>query len=187
MQPAMQPTQEPGVKVWDPFVRLFHWMLAGGIAIAWLSAEEWDALHEWTGYLIAGLLAARLIWGLISSRYARFSRFVRSPAVVRAYLRDMLKGREKRYLGHNPAGAAMILALIAVIAATALTGWMGTLDRFWGIEWVEEIHETLANLILVLVAVHLAGIALASLRHRENLVRAMIVGRKRAPSGTDIA
>ena len=186
VQSAMQPTQGPGVKVWDPFIRLFHWMLAGGIAVAWLSAEEWDALHEWTGYLIAGLLAARLIWGLVGSRYARFSQFLQPPAAVLAYVRNILTGRERRYLGHNPAGAAMILALVAVIAGTAVTGWMGTLDRFWGIEWVEEIHETLANLILVLVAVHLAGIALASLRHHENLVRAMISGRKRAPSGTDV-
>lgn len=178
---------KPVVKVWDPFVRLFHWTLAAAIVIAWLSADEWDALHEWTGYLIAGLLAARLVWGLIGSRYARFSNFVRSPAAVGAYLRDMLKGRERRYLGHNPAGAAMILALIAVIAATAVTGWMGTLDRFWGLEWVEELHETLANLLLVLVPLHVVGVVLASRRHRENLVRAMIVGRKRAPSGTDVA
>ncbi|MDM7947789.1 MAG: cytochrome b/b6 domain-containing protein [Oceanibaculum nanhaiense] len=175
------------ITVWDPYIRLFHWTLAAAIAVAWLSAEEWDALHEWTGYLIAGLLATRLVWGLIGSRYARFSHFVRSPAAVRAYLRDMLKGRERRYLGHNPAGAAMILALIVVIAATAVTGWMGTLDRFWGLEWVEELHETLANLLLVLVPLHVAGVVLASQRHRENLVRAMIVGRKRAPSGTDVA
>ena len=178
---------QPGIKVWDPFVRLFHWTLVGAIAIAWLSADEWDALHEWTGYLIAGLLATRLVWGLIGSRYARFSHFVRPPAAVGVYLQDVLKGRERRYLGHNPAGAAMILALIAVIAATAVTGWMGTLDRFWGLEWVEELHETLATLLLVLVPLHVAGVVLASRRHRENLVRAMIVGRKRAPSETDIA
>lgn len=178
---------KPVVTVWDPFVRLFHWTLAGGLVIAWLSADEWDALHEWTGYLIAGLLAARLVWGLIGSRQARFAHFVRSPAAVRAYLRDMLKGRERRYLGHNPAGAAMILVLIAVIAATAATGWMGTLDRFAHAEWVEDVHEILANLILILVPLHVAGVLLASLRHRENLVRAMIVGRKRAPSGTDVA
>ncbi|MBU0723355.1 MAG: cytochrome b/b6 domain-containing protein [Alphaproteobacteria bacterium] len=178
---------QPGIKVWDPFVRLFHWTLVGAIAIAWLSADEWDALHEWTGYLIAGLLATRLVWGLIGSRYARFSHFVRPPAAVGVYLRDVLKGRERRYLGHNPAGAAMILALIAVIAATAVTGWMGTLDRFWGLEWVEELHETLATLLLVLVPLHVAGVVLASRRHCENLVRAMIVGRKRAPSGTDVA
>ncbi|EKE75577.1 cytochrome b/b6 domain-containing protein [Oceanibaculum indicum] len=187
MQPALEPIRQPGVKVWDRFVRLFHWTLAGSIAVAWLSAEEWDALHEWTGYLIGGLLLLRLVWGLIGSRYARFSQFLRPPAAILAYGRAILTGRERRYLGHNPAGAAMILALIAVIAGTALTGWMGTLDRFWGVEWVEEVHESLATLILILVPLHLAGIVLASLRHHENLVRAMISGRKRAPSGTDVA
>ncbi|WP_085884129.1 cytochrome b/b6 domain-containing protein [Oceanibacterium hippocampi] len=174
------------VPVWDPLVRLFHWSLVAAFAIAWLTADELDRIHEWSGYVAGGLVAFRLLWGLIGPRHARFSQFVRSPAAVGQYLRDILRGRERRFVGHNPAGAAMILALLAITAMTATTGWMTTLDVYWGIKWVEDVHEIMANLMIVMVAIHVTGVALTSLRHRENLVRAMIVGRKRAPSGTDI-
>ncbi|GAB4355202.1 MAG: cytochrome b/b6 domain-containing protein [Kiloniellaceae bacterium] len=173
------------VRVWDPLVRVFHWSLVLSFAVAWISADEWDDLHIWAGYAAAALIAFRLVWGLIGPRYARFSQFVRSPRAVAAYLKDLLAGREARYLGHNPAGGAMILLLIVSLAALCLTGWMYTLDAFWGEEWVEEAHEVLANLLLVLVGLHLAGVALASLKHHENLVRAMVTGRKRAPARGD--
>jgi cytochrome b len=175
------------VKVWDPVVRLFHWGLAVSFAVAWLTAETWDNLHEWVGYLAAALVAVRVFWGLVGSRYARFRQFVRPPAAALTYLRDVVAGRERRYLGHNPAGAVMIVALIAAMAGTALTGWMFTLDAFWGVGWIEDLHEGLASLMLVMVAVHVAGVVIASARHRENLVRAMISGRKRAPEAADIA
>ncbi|MGD1877131.1 MAG: cytochrome b/b6 domain-containing protein [Kiloniellaceae bacterium] len=173
------------VRVWDPLVRIFHWSLVVSFAVAWISGDEWDALHIWAGYAAAGLIGFRVVWGLTGSRYARFSQFVRSPGAVAAYLKDLLSGRETRYLGHNPAGGAMILLLIVSLAALCLTGWMYTLDMFWGEEWVEEAHEVLANLLLVLVGLHLAGVALASLKHHENLVRAMVTGRKRAPASGD--
>jgi len=173
------------VRVWDPLVRVFHWSLVLSFALAWISADEWDDLHIWAGYAAAALIAFRLVWGLVGSRYARFSQFVRSPRAVAAYLKDLLTGREARYLGHNPAGGAMILLLILSLSALCLTGWMQTLDAFWGEEWVEEVHEALANLLLVLVGLHLAGVALASLKHHENLVRAMVTGRKRAPARGD--
>lgn len=175
------------VKVWDPLVRLFHWSLVASFAVAWITADEWDDLHIWAGYAAAGLIAFRLVWGLIGPRYARFTQFLRAPGTVAAYLKDLAGGRERRYLGHNPAGAAMILALIVSLAALCLTGWMYTLDTFWGEEWVEELHEVLANLLLVLVGLHVAGVVLASLKHHENLVRAMITGRKRAPAAGDEA
>ena len=169
------------ITVWDPFVRVFHWSQAILIGVAWLTADGWKWLHEWSGYVLGGLIALRILWGVIGSPHARFSDFVRGPAATLGYLRDLLAGRETRYLGHNPAGGAMILALLAVTAATVVTGWLQTTDAFWGSSGMEELHESLATLILVLVAFHVAGVLLESLRHRENLVRAMITVRKRAP------
>lgn len=175
------------VRVWDPLVRVFHWSLAFSFVVAWVSADEWDALHIWAGYAASALIAFRLVWGLVGPRYARFSQFVYSPGTVAAYLGELMSGRERRYLGHNPAGGAMILLLIVTLAALCLTGWMYTLDMFWGADWVEELHEALANFLLILVGLHLAGVVLASLKHQENLVRAMITGRKRAPAAGDEA
>ncbi|MGE4219456.1 MAG: cytochrome b/b6 domain-containing protein [Alphaproteobacteria bacterium] len=175
------------VKVWDPLVRLFHWGLVASFATAWLTAESWDEVHEWAGYIAGALVAFRLVWGLVGPRYARFSQFVRSPAGVRGYLMAMLRRREPRYVGHNPAGGAMVVALLLGMAGTAATGWMLTLDAFWGSGLVEDVHETLANLLLVLVSLHVLGVIYASLRHGENLVRAMIDGRKQAPGPEDIA
>ncbi|GLQ07998.1 cytochrome b/b6 domain-containing protein [Sneathiella chinensis] len=184
----MEPTEatEPTVKVWDPFVRVFHWSLVAGVALAWLTGDELERVHEWTGYFIAALLAARVIWGVAGSRYARFMQFVRPYRELRAYATETLQGREKRYIGHNPMGGWMIIALILTLSGTALTGWMTTTDAFWGIEWVEDLHEGLANTILLLVALHVGGVVFASLRHGENLARAMLNGRKRSPEPSDI-
>lgn len=177
---------DSSIRVWDPLVRIFHWSLVAAFTVAWLTADDWDRLHEWAGYAAAALIAFRLLWGLAGPKYARFRQFVRSPSAVAGYLRATLHGKEPRYLGHNPAGGLMIVALILAMAGTALTGWMYTLDAFWGMEWVEETHEALANLLLVLVGLHVAGVIFSSLRHRENLVRAMVVGRKRAPEAADV-
>lgn len=174
------------VKIWDPLVRVFHWSLVASFATAWASAEDWNDLHQWAGYAAGALITFRLLWGLVGTRYARFAQFVRSPGAVAAYLRDILTGRERRYLGHNPAGGMMIVALIACMAALCVTGWLYTTDAFWGEEWVEETHEILANLLLALVGLHVAGVLVAGFRHRENLVRAMFTGRKRAPSTGDV-
>ncbi|OSQ48286.1 cytochrome b/b6 domain-containing protein [Thalassospira alkalitolerans] len=175
------------VKVWDPMVRIFHWGLATSFVVAWVTGDEWDALHHWAGYAAAGLIAFRLIWGVIGSRYARFTQFIQSPSKTIAYLKDIVTGRENRYLGHNPAGAAMILALLAAMAGCALTGWMYTTDAYWGVNWVEQTHKFLANALLALVLLHLGGVLLASMRHHENLIRAMITGRKRRPGHGDIS
>jgi len=174
------------VKVWDPLVRVFHWSLVVSFATAWISADEWDDLHEWAGYAAAALIVFRLVWGLVGTPYSRFTQFVRSPGIVAAYLNDMLKRREHRYLGHNPAGGAMIVVLMVAMLALSLTGWMYTTETFWGVEWVEETHEFLANLMLVLVGLHIVGVVVESLRHGENLVRAMWTGRKRAAEPGDL-
>ncbi|MEL5876857.1 cytochrome b/b6 domain-containing protein [Cereibacter sphaeroides] len=166
-----------GVRVWDPAVRLFHWSLAG--AIAWETlAEAGTDSHEVVGYLVLVLVTFRIAWGFVGPRHARFADFVVRPARVLAYLKDILGGHPRRYLGHNPAGGAMVLALLAAAAATGLSGWAMTTDALWGVEWIEELHETLANGTLLLVALHVGGVMLAGFQHRENLVRSMVTGRK---------
>lgn len=175
------------VRVWDPAVRLFHWGLVLAVATSWLTGDEWETVHELAGYVVLGLVGFRLIWGFAGTRHARLGQFVRSPEVTVRYLANMVRGRERRHLGHNPAGAAMIIALILCLVATGTSGWAMTTDMFWGTEWVEETHELLANLLPGLIALHIAGVLLASFRHSENLIRAMVTGRKREPAQDDIA
>lgn len=177
---------DPAIKVWDPLVRLFHWSLVVSFAVTWLTADEWAALHNWAGYAMAALIAFRLTWGLVGTKYAQFRQFVRSPGTIMAFTRAMLRRDEPRYVGHNPAGSLMILGLIAATAMTALTGWMYTLDTFWGEEWVEETHEAMANLMLGMVALHIAGVLYTSYAHKENLVRSMLTGSKRAAGAGDV-
>lgn len=174
------------VKVWDPLVRVFHWSLVLGVAASWITHEVGRDAHVPIGYLTLVLVAIRLVWGFVGPRTARFASFVKRPQAVVAYLHQMLAGREARYLGHNPAGAAMILALLAGVVGVGVTGWLYTTDAFWGDELVENLHEGLAVTLLVLASLHVAGVVVASRRHGENLVKAMVVGRKRAPEPGDV-
>lgn len=166
--------------VWDLFIRIFHWSLVITFITAWFSSKITDEFHNFFGYLAGTLVALRLIWGVIGSRYARFAEFVRSPRRVLAYVQDIIKGREARYIGHNPAGAAMIILLLLGLCLSVFSGWLQTTDSYYGIEWVEQLHRYSVHAMLVLIVGHLAGVLLASVRHRENLVKAMITGRKRA-------
>jgi cytochrome b len=174
------------VAVWDPLVRVFHWALAASIAVAWLTSGHPKGLHQWAGYTAGALIAIRLVWGFIGPGHARFRDFVRSPGKILAYLRDIGRGRERRFLGHNPAGGAMVVMLMLTVATQVTIGWLQTTDAFWGVEWVEDLHGALAKFILLLVGLHLAGVAVASLRHRENLPLAMITGRKRSQTGEEV-
>ena len=167
------------VKVWDPFVRAFHWSLASLFLLAYVTGDEMETVHIAAGYTIAGLLALRILWGFVGPRYARFSNFVRSPRAVLTYARDVVLLRAPRYLGHNPAGGAMVVALIVMLIGTCITGYMMTTDVYWGARSVEEVHEVLANLTVGLIVLHVIGVLVASFEHRENLVKAMITGRKR--------
>jgi cytochrome b len=176
---------EETVKVWDPAVRLFHWSLVVSFFIAWLSADEVEDLHEWAGYAAGTLVAFRLLIGLVGSHYARFSQFLHGPGAVLGFVRDMLSGREARYIGHNPPGGMMVVTLLAGILTLTVTGILLTSDADF--DTVEDIHEAVANIMLILVALHVGGVLLASLRHGENLIRAMLTGRKRAPEPGDIA
>jgi cytochrome b len=169
---------EGTVLVWDPLVRLFHWSLVIAFAVAWITGDELERLHQWAGYAIAGLLVVRIAWGFVGTRHARFSDFVYRPSTVLRNLGDTLLLRAKRYLGHSPAGGAMVLALMIMLAITVGSGISMTMNGADG-EWLEELHEIAANLTLILVGLHLAGVFVASIEHRENLVKSMITGRKR--------
>jgi cytochrome b len=172
-------TSPAAVKVWDPFVRVFHWSLATLFLVAYATGDEVERVHIAAGYAIAGLIALRVVWGFVGPRHARFSNFVRSPRAVLAYLRDVALLRAPRYLGHNPAGGAMIIALLVMLAGTSITGYMMTTDAFWGAKWVEEVHEAFANLTVGLIVFHVLGVLISSFEHRENLVKSMITGQKR--------
>lgn len=174
------------VRVWDPLVRVFHWVLAGGIAAnLWITDNGGEA-HEIVGYVVLGAIAVRLLWGFVGSRHARFGNFLPGPRRLREYFSLLLRGREPRYLGHNPAAVLMMTVLLAATIATGVSGWMMTLDAWWGSELLEEVHEVLANSILVLAGIHVAGAIFTSFKHHENLILAMFTGRKRAASGTDV-
>lgn len=203
------------IYVWDRFVRGFHWTLVAAFTIAFLTEDDLLVLHVWAGYLVGALIVLRAVWGVIGPRHARFADFVYPPAEVWAYLAAMLTFRARRYLGHNPAGGAMVVALLLVLGATVATGIAA--DTRAGSQiaaaapaignvlapvqaladsrdddrddddgergeagFVGEVHEVLADLSLILVIAHIAGVLVASLCHRENLVRSMITGWKRA-------
>jgi len=187
-----------GIRVWDPLVRTGHWLLATAVIVAWFVDEPlW--LHSWLGYIAIALVLVRIVWGFVGPDYARFARFVRGPRVAFAYFTDLIRFSSKRYLGHSPAGAVMIIALLVMVAVTAVTGMVslaatrgegplaGVITKVERANteedhelFIEEVHETAANFTMVLVLLHFAGVALASFTHRENLVVAMITGRKRA-------
>ena len=201
------------VMVWDPLVRIGHWALVAAFAIAYLSAEEESGgpalLHVWGGYAVGAIVVLRVLWGFVGPRHARFSDFAYGPVAALRYLFDLLRGQARRYLGHSPAGAAMVFLLLASLAATVGTGLVAYGDQGMGplaggavttrayangdenggaakreAEEKEsalgELHDALANITLALVILHILGVGLASLSHRENLAAAMISGRKRA-------
>ena len=196
--------QETKAVVWDPIVRCGHWALVVLFALAYLSAEEGDprGLHTWTGYVVGLIVVLRVLWGFVGSRHARFSDFAYSPKAVLRHARDLLRGRARRYMGHSPAGGVMVIALLLCLAATVGTGLVayderGVVaglnaivvapndghqrigDRERAESIVGELHSTLANVTLALVIIHVVGVGLASVLHRENLIAAMIDGRKR--------
>lgn len=177
------PVPTAQVRVWDPVVRLTHWTIAAAFLTAWLSAEEVMSVHEAAGLTIIAVVGLRALWGLIGPLHARFDDFVPTPAGLLAYGRQLLTGKATRHLGHNPAGGAMAVALWLSLLGTAALGLMtryptDALRPFK--HMLEEGHEFMATATLALVALHLAGVLLSSLMHRENLPRAMVTGLKRA-------
>lgn len=166
------------VLVWDAPVRVFHWLMVLSFAGAYVTAESerWRLLHVTLGYTMAGLLAFRLVWGLVGTRHARFASFVRGPAAVGRYLRSLASGQPEHHVGHNPAGALAIVALLGLTGLVTAAGWATYNDL--GGEWLEELHEGAANVMLAVVGVHIAGVLIGSWMHGDNLVGAMLSGRK---------
>ncbi|MBC7860339.1 MAG: cytochrome b/b6 domain-containing protein [Burkholderiaceae bacterium] len=183
---ATQNTAAAKVLVWDAPVRVFHWLMVLSFAGAYLTAESerWRLAHVTLGYTMAALVLFRLVWGLIGTRHARFASFVRGPATVKRYLAALLRGKPEHYTGHNPAGALAIIALLGAALIVTAAGW-ATYNELGG-EWLEELHEAAANAMLALVGVHVGGVVVSSLLHKENLVGAMISGRKKTRPGDAI-
>jgi cytochrome b len=211
---TIRATSRPAsILVWDPLVRFGHWALVAAFAVAYLSAEEEaggpDPLHVWGGYVVGVLVVLRVVWGFVGPRHARFSDFVRSPIVALTYFLDLLYGRARRYIGHSPAGGAMVIALLVCLAATVATGLIAYGEEGKGPlavvtvteanangneagrravaekrgekteSTIGELHGLMANITVALVVAHIFGVAVASVLHKENLVLAMITGRKR--------
>lgn len=175
------------ILVWDLPVRLGHWLMAGGFALAWATgdSESWRLVHVFAGSTVMAVAAYRLLWGLVGSRYARFAEFVRGPRQAVAYLKSLLRARPPHYAGHNPAAGWAIVLLLALALASGASGWL-TYQEIDG-EWLEEAHELLTGLMLAVVGVHLLGVLVGSLAHRENLVWAMVTGRKLGAPGEAIS
>lgn len=197
------------IKVWDPFVRVAHWAVALAFFVAYL-AEDVTTVHVWAGYIVGVLVLARIGWGFVGPRHARFTDFVTDPIAAIRYLWDLMLARAKRYIGHSPAGGAMVIALLIFLAATVVTGLIryaeegaGPLAPLYaqtsttmteqlptgeedeggktrGESAFGEAHEVIANITLGLVIFHILGVLLASFVHHENLARAMVTGRKRS-------
>lgn len=168
------------MKVWDMPTRVFHWLLALSFTGAFLTAESdhYRDIHLVLGYTLLGLIAFRLVWGFVGTRYARFRSFLFGPGETKAYVTSLFKSQPKHYAGHNPAGSLAVFALLGLGIASGLSGVLLLQDT--GGEALEELHELVSNGMLAVVVIHVIGVLLSSLLHKENLVRAMITGFKPA-------
>lgn len=188
------------VMVWDPLVRFFHWSLVIGFFTSYFATGDWMPAHFWAGYLVFAWLLIRIVWGFVGTEYARFRQFVFTPATVFKYLKDVLFLRAKRYIGHNPAGGAMIILLLLCVFTTTLSGmmlygaeaWLGPLAGLMKnvedstIDSLDIIHEYSANGTIILVVIHVVGVLWESVLHRENLVKSMFTGNKRSEEQSDL-
>lgn len=174
------------ILVWDIPTRVFHWLLAGSFAGAFITAESeaFRDVHVLFGYTMLVLIGFRMVWGVVGTRYARFSSFAFGPSSVVKYVKSLFTGSPRHYVGHNPAGSWAIYGLLALGLLSGATGYAAYNEI--GGEWFEELHEAAANSMMVLVAVHVAGVLVSSLLHRENLVRSMINGYKMGESGQGV-
>ena len=175
------------ILVWDLPTRLGHWLLAGSFAVAWLTgeSEEWRLVHAFAGGTMVAVVLFRLGWGFAGTTYARFAQFLRGPIAALAYLKSLLGRSPQHYTGHNPAGGWAIVLQLALTLCTALPGWLSYQNI--GGDWLGELHEGLASVMLAVVLIHLAGVVVGSLTHHENLARAMVTGFKQGDADEAIA
>jgi cytochrome b len=177
----MAPTPRPTIRsvpVWDVFVRVFHWSLVTCIVLNYGVLDDGETLHQWTGYAAVALVVARIVWGFVGPRHARFADFAPTPRHLRAHLRELASGQHVVRSGHNPLGGLMILILLGLVLALGATGWMQTLDAFWGEEWLQDLHEMLANTLVACAGVHAAAALVMGRIERTRLVKAMFTGKK---------
>ena len=214
-------TSEKLVRVWDPLIRIVHWMLVAGFFLAYFTEDDFLTVHVWAGYAVGALVVLRVVWGFVGPKHARFSDFIYGPREIWSYLVGLIAFRARRYLGHSPAGGAMVIVLLLGLASVVWSGLevyaakenagplagissqrspvaalLSSVDALAdddarkrderdgrggseSSELWEELHEALANVVLVLVLLHIAGVVLASVVHRENLARSMVTGYKR--------
>jgi cytochrome b len=212
------------LKVWEPLIRIGHWTLVIAFFTAYFTEDDFMTLHAWAGYVVGAYLLIRILWGFVGGKYARFSNFVYSPVKIIGYLKNLITRKPQHYIGHNPAGGAMVIALLLSLSATALTGLKlyavednkgpfaisaiqaetqiqafslisvakaeededeeselidneKEADKQGEAYW-EELHEIFANLTLLLVFLHILGVAISSYIDKEKLVKAMLTGKK---------
>lgn len=178
MKPTPLPSLAASTPVWDLFVRIFHWGLVTCVVLNQFVLEDGKAAHEWAGYTASALVLARIVWGFVGSRHARFSDFFPTPGRLARHFQALRRGEHPSYLGHNPLGALMMLALMALVLALGVTGWMQTTDAYFGEEWLMELHEFLAHALLVAAGLHAAAAIVMGRLERVRLVRAMVTGTK---------
>lgn len=164
--------------VWDPLIRVFHWSLVVCVLLNLFVLDDDDALHQWLGYAATAWVGVRVLWGFVGPRHARFADFFPTPARLTRHVRALLQGTPEHHWGHNPLGGLMVLGLMAMVLGLGLTGWMQTTDTFWGVGWVEELHEGLAEWLLPLVGLHAVAALVMGRIERTRLVKAMVTGTK---------
>ena len=164
--------------VWDLFVRIFHWTLVSCVMVNYFVLDDGESIHEWLGYLASALVVARVVWGFIGSPYARFSNFFPTPRRLQHHVSQLVRGKAEMHWGHNPIGALMMLALMALVLGLGVSGWMQTLDAFWGEAWLQDLHELLGNVLIGLVTLHAIAAIVMGRLERTRLIRAMVTGVK---------
>ena len=159
-------------------MRLFHWSLVVCVLLNLWVVEDGEPLHEWLGYTASALVGARIVWGLVGTRHARFTDFWPTPARLSRHLRALWRGEPEHHAGHNPLGALMVLGLMALVLALGLTGWLQTTDVFWGVDWMEDLHEALAEVLMPMVGLHAVAALVMGRLERTRLIKAMVTGVK---------
>lgn len=183
------------VTVWDPMVRLLHWLIVACFCAAYFTQGQYYQYHLYSGYALLGLTAVRIVWGFVGSPNARFRTFVFKPSLVLDYLIRLMRLRPPRYLRLNPAGGAMSIALLCGIVLITLSGIaldgaenragpLGGTALFTMSGAIEEFHEAVTDITVVLALIHFGAVVFQSIFHRENLIASMVTGRKRRRTAT---